>query len=188
MGRIRYGFSNLYYAVATEGTGGSLTYATPVAVKGAKSLAMTPSGTEINEPADNTNWFSFTTNDGYTGTLEFEDTAAADLFMQTVLGQTKDANGGVLEKATDVPKEFAILGQMELAGGTETGKRACFYRCVASRPDINAQTKEVGGLTVATNTLNITALPRISDAAVKYTCDSAGTAYATWFSAVPEKP
>lgn len=187
MGRIRYGFSNLHYAVATEGTGGSLTYATPVAVKGAKSLAMSAAGSDVNEPADNVNWFSFRTNDGYTGTLEFEDTAAADTFLQTVLGQTVDSKGGVLEKANDSPKEFALLGQMELAGGTETGKRACFYRCVASRPDINAQTKEVGGLTVATNTVNITAMPRINDDAVKYTADSASSAYATFFSAVPEK-
>ena len=190
MGRIRYGFSNLYYAVATESTttAGALVYATPVQVKGAKSLSMTAAGTDINEPADNTTWFMLKTNDGYTGTLEFEDTAAADTFLTTVLGQTKDANGGILEKASDTPKEFALLGQMELAGGTETGKRACFYRCIASRPDINAQTKEVGGLTIATNTINISAIPRISDDAIKYTCDSSGSAYTNWFSAVPEKP
>ena len=102
MGRIRYGFSNLHYAVATEGTGGSLTYATPVLVKGAKNLAMSAAGTDVNEPADNVTWFSFKTNDGYTGTLEFEDTAAAYTFLQTVLGQTVDSKGGVLEKAKAV--------------------------------------------------------------------------------------
>lgn len=187
MGRVRYGFSNLYYAVATEGTGGALTYATPVAVKGAKSMALTASGSEVNEPADNSTWFSIRTNDGYSGTIEFEDTAAADTFLQTVLGQTKDSTTGlVVEKADDEPLEFAIMGQMELAGGTETGKRACFFRCVASRPDVNAQTKEVGGLTIATNTINVTALPRISDNAVKTTCVSTDSAYANFFTAVPE--
>ena len=187
MGRIRYGFSNLYYAVATEGTGGALTYGTPVKIPGAKGMTMSPAGTDIAEPADNTTWFSGKTNDGYTGSIEFEDTAEADAFIIAVLGMTKDTSTGlVVEKADDAQVEFAILGQMELAGGTETGKRACFYRCVASRPEIAAQTKEVGGLTVATNTVNITALPRINDAAVKATAVSTDSAYANFFTAVPE--
>lgn len=89
MGRIRYGFSKLHYAVATEGAGGALTYGTPVAIPGAKSMAMAQAGTQFNEPADNTNWYSQTTNDGYTGTIEFEDTAAADAFLEDVLGYTR---------------------------------------------------------------------------------------------------
>ena len=186
MGRIRYGFSKLHYAVATEGTGGALTYGTPVAIPGAKSMAMAPAGTQFNEPADNTNWYNNTTNDGYTGTIEFEDTAAADAFLEDVLGYTKDATSGiVVEKASDQPKEFAILAQFELAGGTEVGKRVCFFRCTARRPDINAQTKEVGGLTVATNTINVTAVPRINDDAVKATAVSTDSGYADWFTAVP---
>lgn len=186
MGRIRYGFSNLHYAVATEGAGGALTYDTPAAIPGAKSMSMSASGTQINEPADNVTWFSMTTNDGYTGTIEFEDTAAADAFLETVLGRTKSTNGLVVESASDQPKEFAIMGQFELAGGTEVGKRAVFYRCVASRPDINAQTKEVGGLTVATNTVSITALPRISDSRVQASAVNTDSVYATFFTAVPE--
>ena len=187
MGRIRYGFSNLHYALATEGAGGALTYGTPVAIPGAKSMALTAAGADIKEPADNTTWFSGKTNDGYTGTIEFEDTADADAFLQTVLGWTKNQTSGlVVEKANDEPKEFAILGQMELAGGQEVGKRVCFYRCVASRPDLNAQTKEVGGLTVATNTINIAALPRINDNAVKCKAVNTDSCYANWFTAVPE--
>lgn len=187
MGRIRYGFSNLYYAVATQGTGGALTYGTPVHIPGAKGMSMTPAGSDITEPADNTTWASFKTNDGYTGTIEFEDTTEADAFLETVLGMTKDETSGlVVEKADDDYKEFAIIGQMELAGGIETGKRVCFYRCVASRPEMSAQTKEVGGLTVATNTVNITALPRINDNKVKGSADSSDSAYANFFTAVPE--
>lgn len=186
MGRIRYGFSQLHYALITAtNSAGTPTYTTPVTILGAKSLSMTAAGAEIAEPADNTTWYAGYTNDGYTGTIEFEDTAAADTFLESVLGWTKGADGLVVEKANDAPKEFALLGQMELAGGTETGKRACFYRCTASRPDINAQTKETGGLTVATNTLNIKAIPRLDNNAVKVTVDSAGSAYTNFFSSVP---
>ncbi len=187
MGRVRYGFSKLYYAVATEGAGGALTYETPTAIPGAKSLSMSPAGSSFTENADNVAWYSGNTNDGYTGDLVFEDTAAADAFMTEVLGRTKNATSGlVVEKATDQPVEFALLGQFELAGGTEVGKRVCFYRCVASRPNVEGATTENGSVTIATNTLSITAMPRINDTAVKADAVSTDTAYASWYSAVPE--
>jgi len=187
MGRVRYGFSKLHYAVATEGAGGALTYGTPTAIPGAKSLTMTPAGASFEEPADNVTWFSGSTNSGYTGELVFEDTAAADAFMTEVLGRTKNATSGlVVEKATDKPVEFALLGQFELAGGTEVGKRECFYRCVASRPNVEGSTTEGGNVTIATNTINITSMPRINDAAVKVFAVDTDAAYANWFTAVPE--
>lgn len=186
MGRVRYGFSKLHYAKATEGAGGALTYATPVAIPGAKQMSMAPAGSQINEPADNTIWWSKMTNDGYTGTIEFEDTAAADAFLAAVNGHTVDTAGGTLEKASDEPAEFAVLAQFELAGGTEVGKRVCFYRCTASRPNVDGQTTEPGSIPIATNTVNITALPRVSDSAVKYSAPSTASNYSTWFSAVPE--
>lgn len=189
MGRIRYGLKNLYYAVATAGTGGTLTYATPVAIPGAKSISLAPAGTAIDEPADDVVWFHKDTNDGYTGTVEFEDTAAGDAFLADVLGMTTDTKDVVFEAASDEYKEFALLGQFTLEGGAddETGKRFCFFRCIATRPNTDGNTKEVGGLTVATNTVNITAMARISDDMVKASCDSNSTAYANWFTAVVTK-
>ncbi|MBR3346267.1 MAG: hypothetical protein IKG37_04245 [Solobacterium sp.] len=187
MGRIRFGLSNLYYAIATEGAGGALTYATPVHIPGAKSIKMTQAGTQFTESADNTGWYGGTTNDGYTGSIEFEDTAAADLFLQTVLGQRKGTNGLVVESADDEAKEFAILGQFELRGGEEVGKRAVFYRVTASRPDINGDSKESGNApVVATNIVNVIALPRISDNYVKGSAVSTDAIYDDFFTAVPE--
>lgn len=186
MGRVRYGISNVYYAEATEGTGGALTYATPVAVPGAKSMSFSPAGNEVRENADNVTWYSTTTNNGYTGTIEFEDTAACDAFLANVLGHTVGTDGTILESANDVGKEFALLFQFELAGSTETGKRGCFYRVTASRANLEGQTKE-DSITVNTNTVNFTALPRINDDAIKLSAVSTDSAYATWFSAVPEQ-
>ena len=187
MGRIRYGFSNLYYAIATEGAGGALTYGTPVAIPGAKNMSMTAAGNQFTESADNTAWYSGTTNDGYTGTIEFEDTAAADTFLETVLGRTKATNGLVVEAADDQPKEFAVMGQFELRGATEVGKRAVFYRVTASRPDIGGETTEVGSApTIARNVVNVTALPRINDNKVQASAISTDTIYSSFFTAVPE--
>ena len=183
MGRIRYGFKNLYYATATF-TGGALTYGTPVSIPGAKNMSLSPVGDTLSENADDTRWFTMYGNTGYEGTIEFEDTSAGDTFLKTVLGQTADTKGIVWEKASDSPVEFALFGQFTLAGGTETGKRACFVRCIASRPSVEGATKE-DSISVATNTVNITALPRIEDDVVKALCDSSQTGYTTFFAAVP---
>lgn len=187
MGRIRYGIRNLYYALATDDGTGKLTYQTPVAVLGAKSVSFDAQGDTITEYADNTLWFSTAVNSGYSGDLVFEDTAAADEFLSAVMGMTKDeTTGAVFETASDTPKEFALMWQFELAGGKETGKRTVLYRCTASRPSLAGETKE-SSMTVDTNTVTITAMPRISDDMVKASCDSSATAYSTWFSKVPEK-
>lgn len=184
MGRIRYGLKNLYYATATDNGSGTLTYATPVAIPGAKNIALSAAGDTLDEYADDVKWYHLDSNSGYAGTVEFEDTAAGDLFIKTVLGQTTDTDDVVWESASDSPVEFALLGQFSLDGGTETGKRFALLRCVISRPDLNGQTKE-SGITVQTNTVNITVMPRIDDDLVKATCDSSSAAYTTWFSAVP---
>lgn len=184
MGRIRYGLKNLYYATATDNGSGTLTYATPVAIPGAKSISLSAVGDALDEYADDVLWFHADANQGYNGSLEFEDTAAGDAFVATVLGQTTDTADVIWESASDQAVEFALLGQFSLEGGTETGKRFAFLRCVIARPELAGQTKE-SGITVATNSVTITAMPRISDDLVKASCVSTSSAYANWFAAVP---
>lgn len=187
MGRVRYGIKNLYYALATDDGTGKLTYETPVAVPGAKSVSFDAQGDTVSEYADNVLWYTSAANSGYSGDLVFEDTDAADTFLTAVLGLTKDSTtGAVFETAADSQKEFALLWQFELSGGEETGKRTVLYRCVASRPSLAGETKE-SGITVDTNTVTITAMPRISDDMVKASATSGATAYSTWFTNVVEK-
>lgn len=187
MGRVRYGFKNLYYATATDDGSGTLTYATPVKIDGAKSMSMSGAGDSTDEYAEDGLWFHLDGNNGYSGTIEFEDTASADTFIETVTGQTKDSAEVVIEKASDKPVEFALAGQFTLAGGEEVGKRVWFYRCTASRPNVEGSTKEAS-VSVATNTVNITAMPRIADDRVKATANSASSEYANWFTKVYEEP
>ena len=42
--KVKFGFKNCYYATITEGAGGTITYGTPVALKGAVSMSLSPSG------------------------------------------------------------------------------------------------------------------------------------------------
>ncbi|MBR2096600.1 MAG: hypothetical protein IJ907_01970 [Prevotella sp.] len=186
MGRVRYGLKNMHYAMATEGTGGALTYGTPKGVPGAREISLAPTGESMDEHADDVLWFHSDANGGYSGNLIMEDTPECDEFLEDTLGMTKDADGVTWEKATDAPKEFALLGQFTLGGGTETGKRFCMHRVIAGRPEITGQTKE-NGITVQYVNVPITAMPRINDDLVKGSCVSTSAKYANWFNEVPEE-
>lgn len=184
MGRIKYGIKNLHYAVATDDGAGNLTFATPVALPGAKSLSMDAQTESLDEYADDSTWFHADSNNGYSGTLEVEDTKEAEEFLAEVLGKTVDNVTGVItEKSTDVAKQFALMFEFKLAGATENGKRGKIYRCQAGRPSISSSTKE-SGITVQTLSIPITAMPRIDTDEVQASCISTDSAYATWFSAV----
>lgn len=186
MGRIRYGLKNIHVATYTEDEAtGKLTYGEVKELKGAKNMSFSAAGDSSDEYADDGQWAHFDNNNGYTGSIEFEDTASLDDFMTDIYGYTKAENGLTVETSNDVVKGFALLGQFTLAGGKEVGKRVCFYKCVATRPDVAGQTKE-SGITVNTNTLNITAMPRVNDGAIKSTAVSTDAIYDKFFDAVPE--
>ncbi len=181
--KIKYGISKCYYAVATDDGTGTLTYATPVAWPGAVSLSLDAQGDQSPFYADNIVYFTTTANNGYQG--DFETALIPDSFRADVLGETLDTNGFYVEKSNVTTKEFALLFQFE---GDQNATRHCLYRCVASRPQVNGSTKEEA-IEPQTETIQITAMPRINDELVKSRCPytaSTSSAYATWFSAVQE--
>ena len=179
--KIKYGISKCYYAVATDDGTGTLTYATPVALPGAVSLSMDAQGDTNTFYADNIAYFASTANNGYQGDLELA--LIPDSFRTAVLGETLDATKGFYLEHANVPTvEFALLFQFE---GDESATRHCFYRCTASRPATNGSTKEES-IEPQTETITITAMPRIDDELIKGRCPSTASAYANWFTAVTE--
>ena len=68
--KIKYGLRSVYYAVATTGTGGALTYATPVAIPGAVNLSLSAEGDTTPFYADDVVYWQGTANNGYSGSLE----------------------------------------------------------------------------------------------------------------------
>ena len=176
--KIKYGIRNVYYAVATEGSGGALTYATPVAMPGAVNLALSPEGETNPFYADDVVYFQSASNNGYSGTLELA--LVPEAFKTDVLCETT-SNGVLVEKANVTPKEFALLFEFQ---GDAKATRHVLFRCTCSRPDVSGSTKEAG-IEPQTETLNITALPRINDYIVKGRCEQATSgAYTTWFTSV----
>lgn len=179
--KVKYGLKNVYYAVATEGTGGALTYDTPVAWPGAVSLSMAQQSAESNFYADNVLYWKGMANSGYQG--DFESALIPDSFRTDVLGEVLDTKGFYVESAGKPTVEFALMFQFE---GDETATRHCFYRCIASRPDVNGSTTEES-ITPQTESLTLTAMPRINDQVVKSRCPASATQpYSAWFTAVQE--
>lgn len=181
--KIKYGVKNVYYAKATDDGTGTLTYATPVAMPGCVSLSLDQQGDVTNFFADNIIFWTGNANNGYQGDLELA--LIPDGFRTNILGETLDANGSYVERSSDKQAEFALLFQFE---GDENATRHALYRCVASRPAVSGTTKEES-IEPQTETVTITAMPRINDEVIKARCPytaSTTSSYATWFDAVVE--
>lgn len=178
--KIKYGIKNVYYAVATEGVGGVLSYATPVALPGAVSLSLDAQGDTNTFYADNIAYYTSTANNGYSGDLELA--LLPDEFRTDVLGEVVDENDLLVELSNTSTVEFALLFQFE---GDDLAARHCLYRCTASRPSVSGSTKEES-IEPQTESVTITAMPRINDEVVKSKCLEGGTGYSTWFTAVVE--
>lgn len=178
--KVWYGLSSAYYAKITEGTGGALTFGTPVALKGAVATNMAPQGETVVERADNIDYWVTNDNRGYTGTLELE--TVPDSFLKDILGEEVDSTSGLqYEVAGKEPAHFALLFQID---GDQNANRHVFYNCVANRVEVGSETTPDGSIAPHHTTLNITAKPMPSTNLVKGKVDMNASAYATFFSSV----
>lgn len=181
--KIKYGIQNVYFAKGVYTNGSVLSYSSPQPLIGAVSLSLSISGDTNTFYADNIAFWTSNANNGYSGDLELA--LIPDSFKTDILGETLDSKGMYVERSTDQQSEFALLFQFE---GDESATRHCLYRCTASRPEVSGTTKEES-IEPQTETITITAMPRIADSVVKARCPytaSTSSSYATWFNAVVE--
>ena len=181
--KITYGIEQVYYAKATDDGTGTLTYATPVAIPGARSISLSASGENTKWYADNIVYFSGENNNGYEGDLVVA--MLPDSFRTDILGEVLDAKGFYVETSGNQTAEFALLFQFE---GDQNGTRHCFYRCTAKRPAVASSTVE-DSIEPNEQTITITAVPRISDKVVKANCpytSDVSSSYQSWYTAVQE--
>ena len=181
--KVKYGLKNVYYAKATIAADGSATYTTPVAWRGAVSLSLDAEGETVRFRADNMDYWTGASNNGYTG--DFESALIPDSFKTDILGEVADSNGVFIEAADITGSPFALLFQFE---GDSNAIRHVLYNCTASRPSVAGQTTE-DTIEPQTETLTITAsqiyVAAISHNVVKGRCTADNTAtYNAWFESV----
>lgn len=158
--KVKFGLSNVHIAKITE-ENGSITYGTPFAMKGARSLTADPEGETTPFYADNIKYYIATSNQGYTGDLEIAMTP--DEFLTEILGQIADTNGALFESADDVNARFALMGEID---GDKKKRRFVYFDCTATRPSNEANTVEESK-EPQTDTISITMSPRSTDKAIK---------------------
>lgn len=182
--KVKFGLSNVYYAVCTETLSGgayTYTYGTPVAIPGAVNLSLAANGDQSVFRADNSDYWTSYNNNGYEGELEMA--LIPDSFKTDVLGWLTDDNSIVYEDASVQPNMFALMFQFE---GDDSARRHVFYRCVCSRPDVASATTDTT-ITPVTETINIKASARLDNNVTKASTvdgDTTSTQYTNWFSSV----
>lgn len=180
--KVKYGLSNAYYAVLNEAEG---TFGTPVALPGAVNLSLDQDGETNKFRADNIDFYTSISNNGYSGDLELA--LIPDSFLKDVMGEVVDEGSGLQYELSDAkPKPFALLFQFE---GDVNAVRHVLYNCKATRPQLASQTTEET-ITPVTETINITAVAFSTTVGgetkqiVKAKCAPTDSAYSSFFTAV----
>ena len=153
--KVEFGLEQVHVAFIDEETSaeGSPAWVAPQAIPGAVSLTASPEGDTNDFYADNTKYYTSTTNNGYTGSVEFAN--IPDDVLAEMLGMTVDDNGMLVESTEDKQKEFALMGEVK---GDAKNRRFLYYRCKAARPSQDSATSDTGE-TPDTDNLDITILP-----------------------------
>lgn len=187
--KVKFGLSRVAYALVTETTTSGVTtssYGTIKELKGAVSLSLSNDAEKSVFRADNEDYFISYGQGSYSGDLEVA--RVNEDFLKDVLGYTEDNDKILVESSASMKQTtyFALLFQFE---GDQRSVQHCLYKCSASRPDIASETTgENGSIDPKTETLTITAVPRVD--ADKYihiqTQEATTTAVVeAWYTAVP---
>lgn len=181
--KIKYGLSNVHYAMRMEGEDGAITYGTPKRIPGAVNLALSPTGDAVEFAADdNPGYFSSPTNSGYEGTLEMA--LAPDTFRVDALGEEVDAKNVQFENAGALAKAFALLFEFK---GDQRQTRHVLYNCKATRPNLEGSTKSKS-IEPKTDTLNVTVSPNPDGMVKAKTTDETDAAvFDNWYAEVQQK-
>ena len=192
--KVKFGLKNVHYALVTETvvtTGADAgkivsSYGELKAHAGAVSMSLSSSASKSVFRADNSDYYVSYGEGGYDGSLEVA--RVNESFLKDVLGYVEDNDKILVESgaAFKTVNYFALVFEFD---GDQRETKHCLYKCSASRPDIASQTTGEGGTTdPQTETLNITAVPRIDEDKYIHLQTQEATSTAVieaWYTSVP---
>lgn len=177
--KVKFNLRNVHYAVASFDAIGNPTYGNPVAIPGAVSLALSANGEPSVFYADGYDYYTISNNLGYEGDLTIA--LIPDSFRLDVLGDTRDSNGVLIENADAPTVYFALMFEFD---GDQKKIRHVMYKCTATRPSIESQTKEES-IEVQTETLSLKATGLPNGKVKARTSDTTSqSAYEGWYESV----
>lgn len=178
--KVKFGLTNVYGAVITEGEDGAITYGTPKRIPGGVNLSLTAQGDTTEFYADDVLYYASAANNGYRGDLEIA--RVPGWFRTDVLKETQDETTGVLfENANVEPAKFALL--FEFSGDVHH-TRHCLYNCTVTRPSVASGTT-TNTKDPVTDTMTVTSVPRADGIVKASTTEKTPAAtYNTWFNSV----
>ena len=181
--KVRFGLKNVHVCSITE-SAESISYGSPVAWKGAKSLTLDPEGDTNTYYADNTAYFTTNTNNGYSGSLEMSE--IPEEIDKMIFNTVTTEEGNLAEDANVLPNNVALMFQFE---GDVSATKHIFFKVVFARPNVEGETKEES-TDPKTTSMDITAVPveQGDHQWVKSKCRKGDTNYDDFFTTAPTLP
>lgn len=180
--KVKFGLSNVHYALLSTDETGKVVFGTPKPIPGAVNLNLSPQGDTNTFYADDVAYYVTVANSGYQGDLEIA--LIPDSFAQDVLREDLDETDQVLVENSSVEAvPFALLFEFK---GDQHAVRHVMYNCTAARPNVTSATT-TNTKDPQTSSLTVTAAP-LSDGRVKAktTANTPDSVYNGWYSSVWE--
>ena len=177
--KVKFNLWNVYYAPLLTNTTSKIEYGTPIAIPGAVSLSLDPTGENTPFYADGIEYYTISNNMGYSGDLEIA--LIPESFRVDILKESPDSNKVLIENKDINVGKFALLFRFD---GDIRAINHVMYNCSVSRPKIGSKTNEESK-EVQTETLTISAKPLVKGFVKVKTGDSTPqTVYDNWFKSV----
>ena len=177
--KVKFNLWNVYYAPLLTNTTSKIEYGTPIAIPGAVSLSLDPTGENTPFYADGVEYYTISNNMGYSGDLEIA--LIPESFRVDILKESPDSNKVLIENKDINVGKFALLFRFD---GDIRAINHVMYNCSVSRPKIGSKTNEESK-EVQTETLTISAKPLVKGYVKAKTGDGTPqTVYDNWFKSV----
>ena len=105
--KVKFNLWNVYYAPLLTNTTSKIEYGTPIAIPGAVSLSLDPTGENTPFYADGIEYYTISNNMGYSGDLEIA--LIPESFRVDILKESPDSNKVLIENKDINVGKFALL-------------------------------------------------------------------------------